>query len=140
MHPSRERDVDGVCRAHGSVFVPVVSQEEAVREVSGVAISEGHRRRKARSACRPLAGDGCEVSVSCLACPLERCRYDVAKEGADYSRGIPEPRDPVAWVAWRVGRGEGVSVELVMGRFGVDEGRAAAVMGSGWPGLVGRWG
>jgi len=56
---------------------------------------------------------GCEVSPSCLACPLPVCRYEVRGGLAAIRR---EPRDAQVWAAHRTG----ASVDRLCHQFGLS--------------------
>jgi len=56
---------------------------------------------------------GCEVSPSCLACPLPVCRYEVRGGLAAILR---EPRDAQVWAAHRAGAG----VDRLCRQFGLS--------------------
>lgn len=69
------------------------------------------RREDALPENRRWVDDGCEVSPSCLSCPLERCRYDVpgglaavAREArAGTIRELYAAGEPVGAIAARFG-------------------------------------
>jgi hypothetical protein len=56
---------------------------------------------------------GCEVSPSCLACPLPVCRYEVRGGLAAILR---EPRDAQVWAAYQAG----ADVERLCRQFGLS--------------------
>ena len=59
--------------------------------------------------------DGCEVSPSCLRCPLPRCKYD---DPGWYQREVRDQRDQKIH---RAKQAEGLSVPQLAHRFGVSQ-------------------
>lgn len=124
------------CLACGPRELPLVSLEEARREVEGPL--EGRLRKRGPYLYGGVGtryGDGCDVARRCLECPLPECKFVASQAGA----GL-EPTDPVRWVAWRVALGEPVSAERVAGRFSLSEWEAAKVMAADWPAFIAEFG
>jgi AraC-like DNA-binding protein len=67
--------------------------------------------------------DGCEVSSSCLSCPLPRCRYE---EPGGLRAILNESRDREIIEL----RARGVSVDSLAGRFGVSRRTVFRVLGT----------
>jgi AraC-like DNA-binding protein len=63
----------------------------------------------------PYRDDGCEVSPSCLSCPLPRCKYD---DPGWLQRLRREERDREVI---RTRRSEGLTVPQLASRFGVSQ-------------------
>ena len=63
----------------------------------------------------PYRDSGCEVSPSCLECPLPACKYD---DPAAYYRDIRESRDREIVDARRV---DGKSVPQIASHFGLSQ-------------------
>ena len=61
----------------------------------------------------PYKDDGCEVSPSCLRCPLPKCKYD---EPGWWQRFQREERDRDVLRAWR----EGLTVHQLAQKFGIS--------------------
>ena len=77
----------------------------------------------------PLLGwvrsdDGCEVAPSCLACPLERCRYEEPKGLLTIRMRERNPRIIAL-------RAEGASVDVLMERFGIGRRTVYRVLATG---------
>lgn len=67
--------------------------------------------------------DGCEVSESCLSCPLPRCRYE---EPGGLRAIMNEARDSEIIEL----RGRGVSVDVLAERFGVSRRTVFRILGT----------
>ena len=63
----------------------------------------------------PYKDDGCEVSSSCLSCPLPWCKYD---DPAAYHRGLREGRDREVL---QVQRNQGTTVPQLAQHFGLSQ-------------------
>ena len=72
----------------------------------------GDRRRRGRGADFHVLDDGCEVSTSCLDCPLSRCKHDAPKW---YGWHLRRARD---YQVWEAVRRLGLSTREAADRFG----------------------
>lgn len=91
-------------------------------------VEERPKRKRRRSDGLPeftrYRDDGCEVSDSCLTCPLPRCRYE---EPGGLRAVLNEMRDRQMTQLRR----KGATVDELAGRFGVSRRTVFRVLGSG---------
>jgi hypothetical protein len=74
---------------------------------------------------------GCDLSPTCLRCPLERCRYD---EPGGARRLLQAPRDDALCRR----RAEGVAIDALAAEFGLSRRTVFRVLAAGRVGAVAR--
>ncbi|MFN3974630.1 MAG: Mor transcription activator family protein [Dehalococcoidia bacterium] len=66
----------------------------------------------------PYKDEGCEVSSSCLNCPLPLCKYD---DPQGYQRWLAQQREERDQRIWETRQREGLTVPQLAQRFGVSQ-------------------